>query len=140
MGDFQPNPANNALFAELGIEALQCDVRNETDVRLLIETAVLRGGGLDILVNNAGIGMVKQIPDVSEAEWDRCLDTNLKGAFLTSKHAIGPLRGAAAQSSTWPAMQACCPGLTIRFIPPAKPRSWHSPAAWRSRMPTTRFV
>ena len=92
VGDFQPNPANNAQFAELGIEALKCDVRNETDVRALIETAVLRGGGLDILVNNAGIGMVKQIPDVSEAEWDRCLDTNLKGAFLTSKHAIGPLR------------------------------------------------
>ena len=35
---------------------------------------------------------MKQIPDVSEAEWDRCLDTNLKGAFLTSKHAIGPMR------------------------------------------------
>jgi NAD(P)-dependent dehydrogenase (short-subunit alcohol dehydrogenase family) len=92
VGDFQPNPANNRLFAELGIEALKCDVRNETDVRVLIETAVLRGGGLDILINNAGIGMVKQIPDVTEAEWDRCLDTNLKGAFLTSKHAIGPLK------------------------------------------------
>ena len=92
VGDFQLHPANDSLFAELGIEALRCDVRSEADVSTLIETAVARGGGLDILVYNAGVGMVKQIPDVSEAEWDRCLDTNLKGAFLTSKHAIGPLR------------------------------------------------
>jgi NAD(P)-dependent dehydrogenase (short-subunit alcohol dehydrogenase family) len=92
VGDFQPQPANATLFAELGIEVLPCDVRSETDVQALIAAAVTRGGGLDILVNNAGIGMVKQIPDVSEADWDRCLDTNLKGAFLTSKHAIGPLR------------------------------------------------
>ena len=92
VGDFQLQGANAPLFAELGIEALQCDVRSEADVRALIETAVARAGGLDILINNAGIGMVKQIPDVSEEEWDRCLDTNLKGAFLAAKHAIGPLR------------------------------------------------
>jgi NAD(P)-dependent dehydrogenase (short-subunit alcohol dehydrogenase family) len=92
VGDFQLQPANDSLFAELGIKAMSCDVRSEADVRSLIETAVSRGGGLDILVNNAGIGMVKQIPDVSEADWDRCLDTNLKGAFLASKHALGPLR------------------------------------------------
>ncbi len=92
VGDFQLQPANNSLFADLGIEALKCDVRSEADVCSLIETAFARAGGLNILVNNAGIGMVKQIPDVSEAEWDRCLDTNLKGAFLTSKHAIGPMR------------------------------------------------
>jgi len=92
VGDFQLQPANAPVFAELGIEALPCDVRSEADVRALIETAVTRTGGLDILVNNAGVGMVKHIPDVSEDEWDRCLDTNLKGAFLTSKHAIGPLR------------------------------------------------
>ena len=92
IGDFQLQPANEPVFAELGIEALRCDVRSEADVRALIDTAVKRGGGLNILVNNAGVGMVKQIPDVSEADWDKCLDTNLKGAFLTSKHTIGPLR------------------------------------------------
>ena len=91
VGDFRPLPETKELFARQGIELLACDVRIEADVARLIQTAVNTGGGLDILVNNAGIGLVKQIPDVSEAEWDAVLDTNLKGAFLTSKHAIGPL-------------------------------------------------
>jgi NAD(P)-dependent dehydrogenase (short-subunit alcohol dehydrogenase family) len=34
------------------------------------------------------MGLVKQITDVTEAEWDACLNTNLKGAFLVCKHAI----------------------------------------------------
>ena len=33
-----------------------------------------------------------QVPEVTEAEWDACLDTNLKGAFMTSKHAIPAMR------------------------------------------------
>jgi NAD(P)-dependent dehydrogenase (short-subunit alcohol dehydrogenase family) len=57
-------------------------------------------GRLDILVNNAGIGLVKPITQVSEAEWDACLDTNLKGAFLFSKHAIGPMRAAGGGAIT----------------------------------------
>ncbi len=91
VGDFQPLEENRARFAEMGITQLTCDVRSEVDVRRLIDAAGA-AGGLDILVNNAGIGMVKQIPEVTEAEWDACLDTNLKGAFLTSKHAIPLLR------------------------------------------------
>ena len=60
----------------------------EADVEQLIETAVSAGGRLDILVNNAGIGMVKQITEVNEEDWDACIDTNLKGAFFGCKHAI----------------------------------------------------
>lgn len=89
VGDFQTRPTENAgLFASLGIVEMRCDVRSESDIRTLIETAVDLQGGLDFLVNNAGIGMVKPIPDVSEADWDNCLDTNLKGAFFGCKHAI----------------------------------------------------
>src|SRR4029077_10757361 len=51
-------------------------------------------GRIDILVNSAGVGLVKQITEVTEAEWDACLDTNLKGAFLASKHAIRRMRAA----------------------------------------------
>lgn len=94
VGDFRPRPENQAPFAELGIVQLTCDVRSEADVKRLIDEAVRGGGGLHVLVNNAGIGLVKQIPDVSEQEWDACLDTNLKGAFLAAKHAIPHLRAA----------------------------------------------
>ena len=88
VGDFQPLAENAALFAELGISERRCDVRVEIDVRQLIDAAIQATGRLDIMVNNAGIGLVKQIPDVTEAEWDAVLDTNLKGAFLGCKHAI----------------------------------------------------
>ena len=51
------------------------------------------GGGLHILVSNAGHRTWQgAVPDVTEAEWDACLDTNLKGAFLACKHAIPHLR------------------------------------------------
>ncbi|MBI2480639.1 MAG: SDR family oxidoreductase [Planctomycetia bacterium] len=92
VGDVDPVQASSDEFAKCGITELKCDVRVEADVKRLIDRAVSEGGGLDILVNNAGIGMVKQITDVTEAEWDACLDTNLKGAFLATKHAIPHLR------------------------------------------------
>lgn len=88
VGDFRPLAENEPRFAALGIVQHSCDVRVEADVRALIDAAARATGRLDILVNNAGIGMVKQIPDVTEEEWDACLDTNLKGAFLGCKHAI----------------------------------------------------
>lgn len=94
VGDLRPSPDNRTLFEPLGIVQQACDVRVEADVRGLIATALEMGGRLDILVNNAGVGLVKPITDVTEAEWDACLDTNLKGAFLGAKHAIGPMRAA----------------------------------------------
>ncbi len=85
--------SENALFAELGITQLVCDVRSEDQVCNLIERAA-RDAGLHILVSNAGIDLEAQLPEVSEAQWDACLDTNLKGAFLACKHAIPRLRAA----------------------------------------------
>ena len=42
-------------------------------------------GGIDILVNNAGIFPRSDFLDLAEAEWDRVLDVNLKGAFLCAQ-------------------------------------------------------
>ena len=92
VGDYDPLPENEALFGARGIRHSRCDVRMEDEVQALIEYAANQTGRIDILVNNAGVGLVKQITEVTEAEWDRCLDTNLKGAFLASKHAIRRMR------------------------------------------------
>ena len=91
-GDYRPNPENEARFAPLGIVQTECDVRREESIRKLIDDAVARHGRLDILMNNAGIGMVGQITDIREADWDNCLDTNLKGPFFGCKHAIRHMR------------------------------------------------
>lgn len=91
-GDLRLNPENDRLFADLSIHRQVTDVRRESDVQSLIAMAHTTTGRLDVLVNNAGIGMVKPITEVTEEDWDRCLDTNLKAAFFGSKHAIPLMR------------------------------------------------
>ena len=88
VGDLQPLAENDSLFAELGILQKECDVRSETSLQKLIDEAAAEQGRIDILVNNAGIGMVKQITDVTEDDWNACIETNLKGPFFGCKHAI----------------------------------------------------
>jgi len=64
------------------------DVRDDTQVRLLMEQCISKFGSIDILFNNAGVEAVKPIHQLTEEEWDMVLDTNLKGAFLCSKYVI----------------------------------------------------
>lgn len=62
------------------------DVTNKNDVILMLSQAIEQFQKIDILVNNAGIGGPQKIVvDISEEEWDRIIEVNLKGAFLCSK-------------------------------------------------------
>ncbi len=67
------------------------DVSQADDAGALIETALSELGQLDVLVNNAGITRDTLVMRMSEDDWDAVLNTNLKGAFLTSKAAIRPM-------------------------------------------------
>lgn len=93
-GDLRPQSANHEAFRRLGIVELPCDVRRDEQVAALVDRAVQEGGGLHIVVSNAGINCAGLLPELSEAAWDDCLDTNLKGAFLACKHAIPHLQAA----------------------------------------------
>ena len=93
VGDYHLRPENADPFRAAGIHAQHCDVRSSDDVSRLVKSAVSATGGVDILVNNAGIVMVGQLPDLAEADWDACLDTNLKAAFLFSRLVIPSMRG-----------------------------------------------
>jgi 3-oxoacyl-[acyl-carrier protein] reductase len=84
-------PENETTFDEWKITQISCDIRNQDQVKQFVALAA-QNGRIDVLVNNAGVGLVKQITEVTEAEWDHCLDTNLKGAFLTCKFAIPWMR------------------------------------------------
>ena len=53
----------------------------------MIDAAVERLGALDILVNNAGVQTWTNLLDVTEAEWDRVIATNLKGCFVCTQTA-----------------------------------------------------
>ena len=92
IGDLTLDTANEKSFAELGIRQQVCDVRKLDSLRGLIDGAATDGGRLDILVNNAGIVMVGQVDEIEEADWDRCLDTNLKAAFFGVKYAVPHMR------------------------------------------------
>lgn len=65
---------------------IQMDVSVEKDVEAMVERVLQEMGPIDILVNNAGTLAITPAVDISEEEWDRVLDVNLKGTFLCSKH------------------------------------------------------
>jgi NAD(P)-dependent dehydrogenase (short-subunit alcohol dehydrogenase family) len=67
---------------------IKADVSKEPDAKAMVKKTVDSFGRLDILFNNAGILVTKKIHELSEAEWDKILDINLKGVFLVSKHAV----------------------------------------------------
>lgn len=64
------------------------DVREEATAQAAVTQAVEAFGRIDILVNNAGVNIPKLALDVTEADWDRVLDINLKGLFFTTQ-AVG---------------------------------------------------
>lgn len=65
--------------------AVDLDVRENKSVDRMVEIAVQKFGRLDILVNNAGVIIRKKAIEISEEEWDRVMDVNLKGVFFTSQ-------------------------------------------------------
>lgn len=68
-----------------------CDVSSEEDVQRLFDQALARHGRVDILVNNAGVDFVKPFERMTTADWDRVINTDLRGAFLCSRRAIEPM-------------------------------------------------
>ncbi len=73
------------------IELQAADISTADGAGLTIETAMQRLGRVDALINNAGITRDGLVMRMSEADWDDVIDTNLKGAFLTSKAVIRPM-------------------------------------------------
>lgn len=70
-----------------GVEALavQADAGNPLEAQALIDQAQEKFGRIDVLVNNAGIAKDNLLMRMSDEEWDKVLDTNLKGAFYTCR-------------------------------------------------------
>jgi gluconate 5-dehydrogenase len=82
------NAAANALRAQ-GREVIESafDVADEQAVCAAFERLDAAGVEVDILVNNAGIQLRKKMVDLTGAEWQRVIDTNLTSAFLVGREA-----------------------------------------------------
>ena len=63
--------------------AIKCDVANYDEV-----LNMLNGLNIDILINNAGIAQQKLFTDITENDWDRMFDVNIKGMFNVTKAAL----------------------------------------------------
>ena len=65
--------------------AIKCDVSQKSEVDEMVKKAIEKFGKIDILVNNAGICQFKPFLELTEEDWDKTLDINLKGYFLCAQ-------------------------------------------------------
>ena len=94
IADLNEAAANETLkeIAKRGSDGIfvQCDHTVYSQVQNMVEQVIANYGKIDILVNNAGwFGPFTPIRDLTEEEWDRSLNVNLKGVFLCCK-AVAP--------------------------------------------------
>jgi NAD(P)-dependent dehydrogenase (short-subunit alcohol dehydrogenase family) len=72
--------------------AVKTDVSSERQVKLLVQQTMTAYGSIDILINNAAVVLPKELEDITEAEWTRTLDINLKSVYLMIKYCIPEIR------------------------------------------------
>jgi NAD(P)-dependent dehydrogenase (short-subunit alcohol dehydrogenase family) len=75
--------------SSLPVRFLQADLRQPLEIQQAVETLRKSHEHLDILVNNAGVEMEKSLAKLTQQDWDRVLEVNLRGAFLLTQ-AVAP--------------------------------------------------
>ncbi len=73
--------------------SVQADVSNEPDVIKVMQTVMAAHGTIDILINNAGVIAGNELYQLESSDWDRVMQTNLRGPFLMTRHALPVMRG-----------------------------------------------
>lgn len=76
-----------ALADQTGAIAICADVADAKSATAATQEAIKKLGGIDVLVNNAGIAQIKLVRDITDEDWRKMIDTNLSGAFYTSREA-----------------------------------------------------
>jgi meso-butanediol dehydrogenase / (S,S)-butanediol dehydrogenase / diacetyl reductase len=84
LGASQQTAGAIAALGRKGV-SMQADLTRLTDIQGMVETALREFGKIDILVNNAGITQVRDPLLLTEADWDRTLNVNLKTVFFCSQ-------------------------------------------------------
>jgi NAD(P)-dependent dehydrogenase (short-subunit alcohol dehydrogenase family) len=94
----RPEPLNKVVteMAEFGAHglAIACDVTRSEDAQKAVAEVGQAFGHLNVLVNNAGALSVSTVETISETDWDRVIETNLKGPFLFSRAVLPAFRRA----------------------------------------------
>ena len=88
-----------AEVAAMGGEAMgiKADVQNVEEIQNLVDRTVEKYGRMDIMVNNAGVAVTRRLTDMTEADYERVIDSNLKsvyfGAQIAAKQMIAQGEG-----------------------------------------------
>src|SRR5262249_10091391 len=85
--DIRHDAAPQAAAGLADALAVEVDVVHSASVDHALRGAVERFGGLDVVVNSAGVLGLGAANKLTEEDWDRCLDINLKGTYIVSKGA-----------------------------------------------------
>lgn len=72
--------------------AVECDVTKEESVKAAMQTVLDIFGHIDILLNNAGVAVRGGVDSMSEEDWNKSFDTNVKGIFLASKYVVPQMK------------------------------------------------
>ena len=92
VADIDETRASDTVRSTGGI-AVPCDVRDPESIATMRRKVVAEAGGVDILVNCAGMIRYRRgVSEVCVEEWDRVLDTNLRGSFLVCRAFMQVLR------------------------------------------------
>jgi NAD(P)-dependent dehydrogenase (short-subunit alcohol dehydrogenase family) len=78
--------------------AIPCDVTRTGDLNRLLDKTVAHFGGLNFLLNNAGILQIGTAEQITEEQWDRVFDVNVRAVWLLSRAALPHLRKAGGGS------------------------------------------
>jgi NAD(P)-dependent dehydrogenase (short-subunit alcohol dehydrogenase family) len=96
--------------------ALPADVTDDASVRLAVDTAAERLGGIDILVNNAGIGAIGTVADNPDEQWHQVFDVNVVGMVRVARAALPYLRKSAHAAIVNTCSIAATAGLPERAL------------------------
>ena len=96
--------------------ALHADVTDDASVRLAVDTAAERVGGIDILVNNAGIGAIGTVADNPDSQWHQVFDVNVVGIVRVTRAALPYLRNSAHAAIVNTCSIAATAGLPQRAL------------------------
>jgi NAD(P)-dependent dehydrogenase (short-subunit alcohol dehydrogenase family) len=98
---------------------LRLDVGDENEDHQAVRQIVAEHERLDILINNAGTDITLPLEELSVADWDRVLRTNLRGPFLLAKYAF-------------PVMRERGRGQIVNVVSTAAKRTWANATAYHA--------
>jgi meso-butanediol dehydrogenase / (S,S)-butanediol dehydrogenase / diacetyl reductase len=71
---------------------VRLDVTDRASVSAAVGQVEERLGPVDVLVNNAGVSNVAPFLDITDQDWDRLMDVNLRGVLIVTQRVLGPMR------------------------------------------------